>query len=291
MIDVWTHIQEKPGIAISINRWGPSFWRILNYIVFVSDALSPELMVKVLKLIAQLVPCPSCAAHFSEYINNYNFSEIKTRDEMITWLVTCHNAVNDRTKKPTLTQEHVADVVKTEIMHGINITVYWEFMLLNLALYIPKKRQALIDFCMECGNILGCELLKEFAKIVTDVEDSKEFGENVLSKLVTLSPNETPLTKDFFFRNFLHPGMYSSYGIDAGSSHHKSLSQAMDKKMSSIRESKPHKNDTEETVSQVNIWAWVVVGVIALTIICTIIIKTMKRYRKRRLPVASKLPP
>ena len=225
-INVWAAIQQKKSIGISINRWGPTYWRTLNYVTFGSSAnlFNSAVFVNLINILHDTIPCPSCASHFAVYLAAHPASKISSKDEAQTWLVKFHNAVNKKAAKTavTMTEDEVKLITNGEMECGIDVVSMWEFVLINIALYSPVKQIPLMEICTAVRSLLpdrGASLvLMELASIIS----TPVSHEQALMKIIAFSERDPsleasgPLTKQFFMQNFLSPGMYASYGVKGG---------------------------------------------------------------------------
>ena len=85
--------------------WGPPCWKTLHYIAYsYPDKPSEDTqnsMLNLLSSMADLLPCPDCQRHCSEYFRA-NPPVVCSRSELMAYLVVFHNSVNSRTGKPEL---------------------------------------------------------------------------------------------------------------------------------------------------------------------------------------------
>ena len=91
-----------------MNSYGPMLWRFmhsysLNYPTrpTENDRLRA---IKYFTTIPKYIPCPRCAAHFQEILNN-NPPVVDSRASLAEWVFDVHNIVNANIGKPIFTTE------------------------------------------------------------------------------------------------------------------------------------------------------------------------------------------
>lgn len=84
--------------------WGPPFWFFFHTL---AEKVKPELfyanrdaLFNIVREICSNLPCPNCASHAKQYINNINFNTIRTKQDFIMMLYEFHNSVNKRKNLP-----------------------------------------------------------------------------------------------------------------------------------------------------------------------------------------------
>lgn len=94
----------------STTEWGPSYWYVLHTSSF-SYPLEPtsvhkKITVDFLNLLPSLLPCPTCRDHARDFIQKSNLNAaVQSREQLIEFYVTFHNAVNARLNKPPVSFE------------------------------------------------------------------------------------------------------------------------------------------------------------------------------------------
>jgi hypothetical protein len=97
---------EQPATVDQSKKilWGPPFWFFFHTL---AEKIKPELfyqnrhaLLGIVRDICHNLPCPTCASHATQYLNNINFNAIQTRDEFIMMLYEFHNSVNKRKNFP-----------------------------------------------------------------------------------------------------------------------------------------------------------------------------------------------
>ena len=91
--------------------WGPIVWSFfhiyaqqINPVFFKNNT---KMCLNVINDICQSLPCPMCTNHAKQFLKNYNFNSIKTKEQLILFLFNFHNDVNIRTKKTLFTLEEL----------------------------------------------------------------------------------------------------------------------------------------------------------------------------------------
>ena len=89
---------------MSRSVWGPATWRFLHT---VAAKIRPESfasqrneLITLVRKVCDVLPCPECRSHALQNLNRANFSNIKSRDDLINFLFEFHNMVNAQTRKP-----------------------------------------------------------------------------------------------------------------------------------------------------------------------------------------------
>jgi hypothetical protein len=84
--------------------WGPPFWFFFHTL---AEKVKPELFYEnrdaifgIVREICSNLPCPKCASHANQYINNINFNTIRTKQDFAMMLYEFHNSVNKRKNLP-----------------------------------------------------------------------------------------------------------------------------------------------------------------------------------------------
>lgn len=89
-----------------IKCWGPGGWTMLHAIAhgMPDETLStPEETWQLLGLLANHLPCPTCASHFRTFLQRREMP--RTRSALVSLLNDAHNEVNVRLGKRTYTLE------------------------------------------------------------------------------------------------------------------------------------------------------------------------------------------
>ena len=96
----------KPG---SKDSWGPKLWKVLHNLAWISDRKDVAyLWRKLLKTLADVMPCPLCRAHLAEYLqynaivpskNLHLMEGTEIRERVVHNIWWLHNKVNERNGK------------------------------------------------------------------------------------------------------------------------------------------------------------------------------------------------
>lgn len=101
-------------LGITIDRWGPAAWNTLHAFAHSTpptlDARAREDMGRFLHLFGRHLPCPTCRAHFSRYLDAHMSPQsLATRESVVRFVHHAHNDVNRRLGKPVVSlEEHYA---------------------------------------------------------------------------------------------------------------------------------------------------------------------------------------
>lgn len=98
--------------------WGPDTWYVIHVIAdsapdnfTKNEALDYENFYKSL---SKVIPCPSCALHFQEFIAS-DPPVFKTRMDALLWTVRAHNHANKNIGKDILSEEDGLRAIQSEI--------------------------------------------------------------------------------------------------------------------------------------------------------------------------------
>jgi len=86
--------------------WGPRLWYLLHTYSIKID-LTPDnrnLWGHFLKASLAVMNCPKCQSHFSEELRSHNLKTM-SKDDLIEWLYTLHNEINQTNLKPIFSPE------------------------------------------------------------------------------------------------------------------------------------------------------------------------------------------
>jgi hypothetical protein len=85
-------------------RWGEPTWFLFHTLAEkVKEDRFLQIRMELLNVINTIcnnLPCPNCAQHASEYMNNLNFNAIQTKQQLKHMLFVFHNEVNKRKGVP-----------------------------------------------------------------------------------------------------------------------------------------------------------------------------------------------
>jgi hypothetical protein len=99
--------QRFPMIGMSPDVWGPFFWTTMH---IVSLGYSPRpteaekgAAIKFYESLAYTIPCPVCREHYKHFLQEMPIQNaVGSRDELIDWVFTIHNRVNQTLGKPVI---------------------------------------------------------------------------------------------------------------------------------------------------------------------------------------------
>lgn len=94
---------------MSTNKvWSPYYWYLLHTLSYTYSEGKKEYYIKLIKLTADILPCPECRSHFKSYFseNPIYFSSLN-KDKLIRWFIDYHNDVNRITNKEKLSKTQV----------------------------------------------------------------------------------------------------------------------------------------------------------------------------------------
>lgn len=95
---------------MNIGEWGNATWYMFHTLAFkLKDENSTEIreLLKHISNVCYNLPCPDCRQHAKNTLSRSNLKLIKTKQDLINFLLQFHNLVNRRLKKPVLTlDEH-----------------------------------------------------------------------------------------------------------------------------------------------------------------------------------------
>ena len=106
----------KPQVMVVENstpkmRWGQPIWTFFHV---TAEKIKPEFFGIVIReyfnyivLICNILPCPICSQHASEYMRSINLNNIKTKDDLINLFFNFHNVVNVRKGYPVLAKNSI----------------------------------------------------------------------------------------------------------------------------------------------------------------------------------------
>lgn len=108
------------GIAPGI--WGPNLWGTLHLLCLAGTATSEFIYA-----FAEVIPCPRCAAHFKELINEVPFPNGAEPLELFKWSVSIHNMVNERIGKPIVSVNEALTLWTTPVVDEVVETPSFQF--------------------------------------------------------------------------------------------------------------------------------------------------------------------
>jgi hypothetical protein len=105
---------EKPmktDLNVPKMKWGKPIWTFFHVS---AEKIKPEYFSLIIKeylqnivLICNILPCPICSKHASEYLRSINLNNIRTKDDLVNFFFTFHNVVNIRKGFPVLAKSNI----------------------------------------------------------------------------------------------------------------------------------------------------------------------------------------
>lgn len=97
---------------MSRSVWGPITWRFLHTVAAKirpeSFASQRDELITLVRKVCDVLPCPDCRSHALQNLNRANFNNVRSKDDLITFLFEFHNIVNVQTRKQSQ-QKSVVD--------------------------------------------------------------------------------------------------------------------------------------------------------------------------------------
>lgn len=85
-------------------KWGEPTWFMFHTI---AEKIKPEFYIQyrseimnIIRIICNTLPCPICANHATQYMQNINDSQLSTKEDLQRMLWAFHNSVNERKGLP-----------------------------------------------------------------------------------------------------------------------------------------------------------------------------------------------
>lgn len=98
--------------------WGPDVWYVIHVIAdSAPDAFSAQEKTDYKQFytsLAKVIPCPSCAMHFQQFIDN-DPPIFNTRMDALLWTIRAHNHANKNIGKKLLSEEDGLRAIQSEI--------------------------------------------------------------------------------------------------------------------------------------------------------------------------------
>lgn len=117
MINTQTIIANKPPVVIDPAhkkmKWGEPIWNLFHVLaekVKESDfQLIRSELLNVIYTICSNLPCPDCANHAIQYLNDIHYKNIQTKEQLKNMLFRFHNEVNSRKQFPLFPREQLEE--------------------------------------------------------------------------------------------------------------------------------------------------------------------------------------
>lgn len=136
---------------MSIKQWGPITWIFMHtFVEHINNNILIKDAISIIKNICNCLPCDVCKQHAIQYLKVNNINNIKTKENLKSYLQSFHNNVNYKTKKSNFTN---MDIYKTYSL--IKVTNIFT------KIYINSKSK-LMDFQGEYDRKRICSEIKNF---------------------------------------------------------------------------------------------------------------------------------
>lgn len=94
-------------------KWGQPIWFFFHTLAEkIKEESFKKIRAELLNIIYTVcvnLPCPTCASHATEYMNNINFNTIQTKEQLKEMLYVFHNSVNKRKNFPLFPRENLEE--------------------------------------------------------------------------------------------------------------------------------------------------------------------------------------
>jgi hypothetical protein len=108
-------------------KWGAPVWYLFHTLTYkIKDSSFFAIKNQLLRIflsICKNLPCPTCSAHATEYMNNINFQAIQSKENLKMLFFTFHNAVNKKKGYSIFTYEEFES--KYSKANTVNIVNYF----------------------------------------------------------------------------------------------------------------------------------------------------------------------
>lgn len=86
------------------NVWGPPLWTFMHTLSFNYEKnptkVDKQNMFNFFDSLRHVIPCETCRNHYDEFFKKNNIQKaLNSRDELIDWVLACHNNVNKLKKR------------------------------------------------------------------------------------------------------------------------------------------------------------------------------------------------
>jgi hypothetical protein len=99
--------------------WGPHAWRFLHAITFdypeKPTSQQKQYYGQFFNTLQYVLPCAKCRSHFAKMLEAHPIEpHLNSKKELSEYLVECHNKVNERLGKPSMTYEEVKELYENQ---------------------------------------------------------------------------------------------------------------------------------------------------------------------------------
>jgi len=144
--------------------WGAPFWYFFHTI---AEKIKPELfldnrneVIGIVREVCRNLPCPSCAAHATEYMNKITNISIKNKDDFKLMLFEFHNSVNIRKRVPLYSYgDLIVKYKKANFINIVNNFMYYYKMdhhvvrMIADNMYRKRSAKSIIDWLHAHQNV------------------------------------------------------------------------------------------------------------------------------------------
>jgi hypothetical protein len=137
--------------------WGPPTWYFFHTL---AEKVKPELFLQhraalfgMIKDICKNLPCPTCSAHASQYIDKINVNSLQSKHDLIKMLFEFHNNVNARTNSPQFSYDELLSKYKqANFVNIVNNFMYYYKMehhairMIADDMYRKRSAKSIIDW-------------------------------------------------------------------------------------------------------------------------------------------------
>ena len=123
------------------NIWGEKAWFFLHTITLslpenISENLQKDIYIY-FSLLQKLLPCPSCKDNYKKHLVKYPLNNrLKTKKDVVSWLVDIHNEVNKMNNKSIMSYKDVITYYKNEYGFIGKIKKYYKDVIILILLII-----------------------------------------------------------------------------------------------------------------------------------------------------------
>jgi len=123
------------------NIWGEKAWFFLHSITLSLPEKIPENLQKDIyiyfSLLQKLLPCPYCKDNYKKHLVKYPLNNrLKTKKDVVSWLVDIHNEVNKMNNKSIMSYKDVITYYKNEYGFIGKIKKYYKDVIILILLII-----------------------------------------------------------------------------------------------------------------------------------------------------------
>jgi hypothetical protein len=141
-------------------KWGEPIWFLFHTLAEkIKEDSFKNIRVDLLNIIYTIcanLPCPTCASHAVEYMNNINYNTIQTKEQLKEMLYTFHNSVNKRKNFALFPRENLQE--KYSKANTINI-------IQNFMIHFSDKHASIHMIANDMHRQRICKKIKDWINI------------------------------------------------------------------------------------------------------------------------------